>query len=110
MSTHRVIIYSKDGRKGDDLDELLTMADEVVSLPNIGREGETYLVSLGFVFFGWLKGEKARLTRKSHIIRHYESAQSNLAGHTIFMQVSCEIIYARSNRSCGSEQGQTMIS
>lgn len=46
MSSHRVIIYSKDGRKGKDLDDLLTMANEVVSLDNVGREGETYLVRL----------------------------------------------------------------
>jgi hypothetical protein len=42
----RVIIYSKGERDQAGLDELLQYADEVVPLPNIGREGETYLVSL----------------------------------------------------------------
>jgi hypothetical protein len=42
----RVIIYSKGQRDQAGLDELLQYADEVVPLPNIGREGETYLVSL----------------------------------------------------------------
>jgi hypothetical protein len=42
----RVIIYSKGQREQAGLDELLQYADEVVPLPNIGREGETYLVSL----------------------------------------------------------------
>ncbi|WVF67721.1 hypothetical protein IAT40_002480 [Kwoniella sp. CBS 6097] len=66
-ATRRVIIYSK-GPKSENkegMKELLDMADEVVGLPNLGREGETYL---------------------SHIVRHYETPSTNLAEHTIFMQ------------------------
>ncbi|WWC71206.1 uncharacterized protein I206_105159 [Kwoniella pini CBS 10737] len=66
-STHskRVIIYSKGSVDQDGLQELLDMSDEVVQIPNVGREGETYL---------------------SHIVRHYDTASTNIAGHTIFMQ------------------------
>jgi hypothetical protein len=42
----RVIIYSKGDRNQTGLEELLQYADEVVPLKNIGREGETYLVSV----------------------------------------------------------------
>lgn len=41
----RVIIYSKGDRNQTGLEELLQHADEVVPLKNVGREGETYLVS-----------------------------------------------------------------
>jgi hypothetical protein len=41
----RVIIYSKGDRDQAGLRELLEHADEVVPLKNVGREGETYLVS-----------------------------------------------------------------
>jgi hypothetical protein len=41
----RVIIYSKGDRDHAGLEELLDHADEVVPLKNVGREGETYLVS-----------------------------------------------------------------
>ena len=41
----RVIIYHKGGRNETGLQELLEHADEVVPMKNIGREGETYLVS-----------------------------------------------------------------
>jgi hypothetical protein len=44
----RVIIYSKGDRDQAGLEELLEHADEVVPLKNIGREGETYLVSLNY--------------------------------------------------------------
>ena len=43
--TSRVIIYSKGDRDQAGLEELLQHADEVVPLKNVGREGETYLVS-----------------------------------------------------------------
>ncbi|WWD15616.1 hypothetical protein CI109_100038 [Kwoniella shandongensis] len=62
---HRVIIYTKKERDHAGKMELLDMADEVVTIPNVGREGETYL---------------------SHIVRHYETPATNLAEHTIFMQ------------------------
>lgn len=45
-SSHRVIIYYKGERDEDAIRSLLEIADEVVWLPNIGREGETYLVSV----------------------------------------------------------------
>ena len=41
----RVIIYSKGDWDQARLEELLQLADEVVPLKNVGREGETYLVS-----------------------------------------------------------------
>lgn len=43
--TTRVIVYSKAERNASDVKEILKTASEVVPLPNIGREGETYLVS-----------------------------------------------------------------
>jgi hypothetical protein len=43
--TTRTIIYHKGGRDASGVRELRDIADEVVVLPNIGREGETYLVS-----------------------------------------------------------------
>jgi hypothetical protein len=43
--SYRVIIYSKGDRDQAGLEELLQYADEVVPLKNLGREGETYLVS-----------------------------------------------------------------
>lgn len=46
--SHRVIIYSKGDRNKAGLRELLEISDEVVAIPNVGREGETYLVSLFF--------------------------------------------------------------
>lgn len=46
--SHRVIIYSKGDRNKAGLRELLEISDEVVAIPNVGREGETYLVSLLF--------------------------------------------------------------
>jgi hypothetical protein len=47
FSTHRIIIYFK-GDKEDrgTFDQLVEMANEVVPIPNVGREGETYLVSV----------------------------------------------------------------
>lgn len=42
----RVIIYSKAERNSSEIKQMLEVADEVIPLPNIGREGETYLVSL----------------------------------------------------------------
>lgn len=48
--SHRVIIYSKGDRNKAGLRELLEISDEVVAIPNVGREGETYLVSLLFFF------------------------------------------------------------
>ncbi|KAK8870091.1 hypothetical protein IAR55_000661 [Kwoniella newhampshirensis] len=63
--SHRVIIYSKKDRDSAGKRELFELADEVVSIPNVGREGETYL---------------------SHIVRHYETSPTNIAEHTIFMQ------------------------
>lgn len=41
----RVIIYSKAERNETELREMHKTADEVIPLENIGREGETYLVS-----------------------------------------------------------------
>lgn len=46
--SHRVIIYSKGDLNKAGLRELLEISDEVVAIPNVGREGETYLVSLLF--------------------------------------------------------------
>lgn len=46
--SHRVIIYSKGDRNKAGLRELLEISDEVVAIPNVGREGETYLVSPPF--------------------------------------------------------------
>lgn len=63
--SHRVIIYSKGDRNKAGLRELLEISDEVVAIPNVGREGETYL---------------------NHIRRHYSKPDTGLAGHTIFMQ------------------------
>ncbi len=46
FTRHRVIIYTKNGEhSGDAMNGLLAFADEVVWLPNVGREGDTYLVS-----------------------------------------------------------------
>jgi hypothetical protein len=49
MSSSRVTVYSKklEGSDRHGLQRLLkeTKADEVVALANVGREGETYLVS-----------------------------------------------------------------
>jgi len=59
-SRHRVIIYAKGESQG-----LLELAHEVVTLPNVGREGETYL---------------------NHISRHHSTADYNIALHTIFIQ------------------------
>ncbi|WVQ86296.1 hypothetical protein IAT38_008465 [Cryptococcus sp. DSM 104549] len=64
-STRRVIIYSKGDRSNAGLRELLEIADEVVAIPNVGREGETYL---------------------NHITRNWEEAATGLAEKTIFMQ------------------------
>lgn len=64
-TSHRITIYSKGARDTEGLQELLELADEVVSLPNVGREGETYL---------------------SHIVRHYDNAETDFGTHTIFMQ------------------------
>ena len=47
--SRRVIIYSKYDRNATELAEMHQTADEVVSLPNIGREGETYLVGLSSI-------------------------------------------------------------
>ncbi|WVQ79557.1 hypothetical protein IAT38_001656 [Cryptococcus sp. DSM 104549] len=66
-STRRIIIYHKGGRSRDELRELLEIADEVMTIPNVGREGETYL---------------------KHITRHWQNARTGLAEKTIFMQVS----------------------
>jgi hypothetical protein len=62
-SSHRIIVYFK-GDKGDEatFNELLAVGNEVVWLPNVGREGETYLVSgvEGFCSGGWDGGEYFR--------------------------------------------------
>nr|XP_018261885.1 uncharacterized protein I303_06330 [Kwoniella dejecticola CBS 10117]OBR84043.1 hypothetical protein I303_06330 [Kwoniella dejecticola CBS 10117] len=84
--TKRVIIYAKGPQDKDGLKELLDMSDEVVQIPNVGREGETYL---------------------SHIVRHYDTSSTNIARHTLFMQVS-RIFFAatcgpRSRKGMGSE-------
>ncbi|WWC90332.1 uncharacterized protein L201_005265 [Kwoniella dendrophila CBS 6074] len=63
--SRRVIIYCKGPPNETSLKALSDISDEVVQLENVGREGETYL---------------------SHIVRHYETPFTNLAGHTIFMQ------------------------
>ncbi|KAK4690018.1 hypothetical protein P7C73_g83, partial [Tremellales sp. Uapishka_1] len=65
LSSSRVIIYHKGSRNESGLKEFLDFAEEVVKLENLGREGETYL---------------------QHIVRHYETATSNLAKHTVFLQ------------------------
>ena len=45
FTRHRVVVYAKNGEKSEEaVEALLSVADEVVWLPNIGREGETYLV------------------------------------------------------------------
>lgn len=41
----RVILYWKGDQAPGEVLALNEMADEVVQLPNVGREGETYLVS-----------------------------------------------------------------
>lgn len=43
--SRRVIIYSKADRNATELKEMYQTADEIIQLDNIGREGETYLVS-----------------------------------------------------------------
>lgn len=43
--SRRVIIYTKAERNETELREMYQTADEVIPLDNIGREGETYLVS-----------------------------------------------------------------
>ena len=46
FTRHRVIIYVKNAEHSVEAVNVLTsIGDEVVWLPNIGREGETYLVS-----------------------------------------------------------------
>jgi len=77
----RVIIYHKGGRNETGLQELLEHADEVVPLKNIGREGETYLVSLHSRHTFELLADFKR-----HIARHYEAAPSAMADHTLFLQ------------------------
>ncbi|EIW69005.1 hypothetical protein TREMEDRAFT_73995 [Tremella mesenterica DSM 1558] len=64
-SSIRVTIYHKGSRTGSELEELSNIADRVIKLDNIGREGETYL---------------------RHIVRHYDNAESDMADHTIFLQ------------------------
>lgn len=48
--SHRVIIYSKGDRNKAGLRELLEVSDEVVAIPNVGREGETYLVNIFLLY------------------------------------------------------------
>ncbi len=46
FSRHRVIVYAKNGDHTEEaLEFLLPIADEVTWLENVGREGDTYLVS-----------------------------------------------------------------
>ena len=46
FARHRVIIYAKSGERSEQaLEDLLILGDEIVWLANVGREGETYLVS-----------------------------------------------------------------
>ncbi|WVQ74133.1 hypothetical protein IAR50_003725 [Cryptococcus sp. DSM 104548] len=63
--SHRTIIYHKGDRNKAGLRELLEFADEVTQIPNVGREGETYL---------------------NHIARVYNEPRTGLAEHTLFMQ------------------------
>lgn len=43
--SRRVIVYTKFERNSTEMAELHRTVDEVIPLENIGREGETYLVS-----------------------------------------------------------------
>jgi len=56
---------------------LLKIADEVVPLKNIGREGATYLVRLT---------SRRTLNPQSHIVRHYPTGHVDFARHTLFLQ------------------------
>ena len=65
FTRHRIIVYAKNGEHTEEaVTELLNVADEVVWLPNIGREGETYLVDLIPLSSG------IRLLHKADRIRH----------------------------------------
>ncbi|KAF2869135.1 hypothetical protein BDV95DRAFT_112948 [Massariosphaeria phaeospora] len=61
LSDSKVHIYIKDDEADSEKIKQLTGADKVTSLPNIGREGETYLY---------------------HILHEWD----NLAKHTVFLQ------------------------
>jgi hypothetical protein len=65
----RVIIYHKGERDRAGLAELLEYADEVVPLENIGREGETYLVSINWLpsprFYCFVQAESPAPYRSS---------------------------------------------
>ena len=76
----RVIIYSKGDRGQAGLEELLEHADEVVPLKNVGREGETYLVSHCY------SHETVQADTQHHIARHYESGATSFADQTLFLQ------------------------
>lgn len=88
----RVIIYHKgDGPE----DELLKLADEVVRLKNVGREGATYLVRpnsascLTRRFCTPLRTTRLDAPRadlQNHIVRHYPSGETDFATHTFFLQ------------------------
>jgi hypothetical protein len=72
-SNASVIIYSKDEEADAGNLKLRTGADEVIMLPNIGREGETYL-------------------------HHINTRWDTLAKHTIFLQADIQLsraFYAR---------------
>jgi hypothetical protein len=72
-SNASVIIYSKDEEADAENLKLRTGADEVIILPNIGREGETYL-------------------------HHVNTRWDTLAKHTIFLQADIQFsraFYAR---------------
>ena len=92
FTRHRVIIYVKNGEHTEQaVQDMLVFGDEVVWLPNVGREGETYLVSARRVLDKTTGSCLIPLVDKSiqqaHITRHYETAATNIAKHTIFMQV-----------------------
>lgn len=89
FTRHRVIIYAKNGIRSEEaVSELMAFADEVVWLPNLGREGETFLVSSNdYPSDIGLCREEAD-AGQTHITRHYQSASTDLAKYTIFMQVS----------------------
>jgi hypothetical protein len=61
MSGTRVTVYLKDEQADEQKTKQETHADEVIKLPNIGREAETYL---------------------NHILRRWDT----LAGQTLFLQ------------------------
>lgn len=76
------IVYLKGMADGPKRMALRGMADQVVDLVNVGREGETYLVR-------FLQcPSQALLKEQNHIVRNYPAS---LADYTIFVQASFSV-------------------